>query len=64
MALQVAVFKLNIQGAALKADNGALVLATTLSAKTLMKEVEDTLTVARKAAKQHQAWLTLQAAKD
>eukprot|EP00972_Heterocapsa_arctica_P071166 10513217-Heterocapsa_arctica.AAC.1 len=53
------VFKMNIQGASLKADSGAALLATTAEAKTLMKEVEDLQAVAKKAAKNHQAWLTL-----
>ncbi len=57
--LQVQVFKLNIQGASLKADSGAALRETTAAAKELMKEVEDVLNVAKKAAKQHQAWLTL-----
>ena len=49
---------MNGQGISLKPDSGAL-HATTSAAKALMKEVEDVQAVARKAAKQHQAWLTL-----
>jgi hypothetical protein len=57
--LQKQVFKMNIEGASLKADRTETVLETTATAKALMKEVDEVLTVAKKAAKQHHAWLTL-----
>jgi hypothetical protein len=57
--LQKQVFTMNIRGASLKADMTEAVLETTRTAKALMKEVDEVLTVAKKAAKQHNAWLTL-----
>ena len=57
--LQKKLFKLNVVGAALKADNEEQLLEKDKEAKALLAETETVNTVARKAVKQWTAWLTL-----
>jgi hypothetical protein len=57
--LQMQLFKFNIHGSSLKSDSVVAILETTATAKELMQEVDDVLTDSKTAAKQIQAWLTL-----
>ena len=57
--LQKKLFKLNVVGGSLKADNEKEFLEKDKEAKVLLAEAEAMNTVARKAVKQWNAWLTL-----
>ena len=56
-AIQVRVFKMNMQGATLKADDENALVTATATAKLLMQEVGEMQAVAKKAGKHYQAWL-------
>ncbi len=58
-AIQVRVFKMNVQGATLKADDENACVAATETAKLLMQEVGEMQAVAKKAGKHYDAWLML-----
>ena len=56
-AIQVRVFKMNMQGATLKADDENALVTATATAKLLMQEVGELQAFAKKAGKPYQAWL-------